>query len=162
MVETWTDLFSSIIERHALIKDIRVSDRNCPWVNADLKSFMKSRDRLKKAAVSTKSETLMNSYREARTRVNSLSQSLKKKFYSDRISEHNGNMKETWKLANDLLKKRSKCTNINSPIDGKIEIVEKEISNSACHSSFQGAPEKSEERQSDGEIHCYGTHYQST
>ena len=47
---------------------------------------MKSRDRLKKAAVRTKSEILMRSYREARNRVNSLSNSLKKKFYNDRIS----------------------------------------------------------------------------
>ena len=79
---------------------------------------MKSRDILKKAAVSTKSETLMRSYRETRNRVNSLNNSLKKKFYNDRISQHSGNMKETWKLANELLKKRNKSTNINSLYDG--------------------------------------------
>ena len=48
MIETWSDLFSSIIEKHAPTRDIRVSDRNCPWVNADLKALMKSRDCLKK------------------------------------------------------------------------------------------------------------------
>ena len=133
MVETWSDLFLSIIGKHAPVRDIRVSERNCPWVNVDLKALMKSRDRLKKAAVSTKSETLMRSYREARNRVNSLNNSLKKKFYNDRISQHSGNMKETWKIANDL-KKRSKSTNINSLNDGNIEIVDKREISNAMHS----------------------------
>ena len=95
-----------ITEEHAPIRDIRVSDRNCPWFNADLKTLMRSRDRLKKAAVSTKSETLMESYREARNRVNSLNNSLKKKLYKGVISQNGGNTKETWERANDLLEKR--------------------------------------------------------
>ena len=97
MVVTWSELFSSIIEKHAPTRDIKVLDRNCPWVNADLKALMKSRDRLKKAAVSTKSDTLMRSYRGARNRVNSLNNSLKKKFYNDRISQHSGNVMELGK-----------------------------------------------------------------
>ena len=55
MVEAWSDVFSSIIEKPAPTSDIRISDRNCPRVNADLKALMKSRDRLK----SSKSDTLM-------------------------------------------------------------------------------------------------------
>ena len=117
MVEKWTALFSSIVEKHAPIRDIRVSDRNCPWVNADLKALMKSRDRLKNAEVSTKSETLLRSCREARNRVNSLDNCLKKKFYNNRISQHRGNMRETWKIANDLLKKE-----VNTPISTLLTI----------------------------------------
>ena len=72
----------------------------------------------------------MHSYRETRNKVNSLNISLKKKFYKDRISQHSGNMKETWKITNYLLKKRSKSTNINSLNVGNIDIVDKrEISN---------------------------------
>ena len=48
MVETKCHLFSSIIEKHTPIRDIRLSDRNCPWVNTDLKALVKSRDRLKR------------------------------------------------------------------------------------------------------------------
>ena len=136
MVVTSSELFSSILEKHAPTRDIRVLDRNCPWVNADLKALMKSRDRLRKAAVSTKSDTLMRSYRGARNRVNSLNNSLKKKFYNDRISQHSGNVMETWKIANDLLKKRSKFTNINSLNDRNIEMVEKREFSNAMNSYF--------------------------
>ena len=41
----------SIIEKHAPIRDIKVSDKIWPWFNDELKDLMKSRDRLKKAAV---------------------------------------------------------------------------------------------------------------
>ena len=136
MVVIWSELFSSIIEKHAPTRDIRVLDRNCPWVNADLKALMKSRDRLRKAAVSTKSDTLIRSYRGARNRVNSLNNSLKKKFYNDRISQHSGNVMETWKIANDLLKQRSKSTNINSLNDRNIEMVDKREFSNAMNSYF--------------------------
>ena len=136
MVEAWSYLFSFIIEKHAPIRDIRVSDRNCPWVNSELKAMMKSRDRLKKAAVSAKSESLMLSNREARNKVNSLNISLKKNYYKDRISQHSGNMKETWKITNDLLNKRSKSTNINSLNVGNIEIVDKRVISNTMNSYF--------------------------
>ena len=80
MVEAWSDLLSSIIEKLAPIRDIRVSDRTYPWANAELKAMMKSRDRLKKATVSNKLETLMRSSREARNKVISLNNSVKKNF----------------------------------------------------------------------------------
>ena len=136
MVEAWSYLFSFFIEKYAPIRDIRVSDRNCPWVNSELKAMMKSRDRLKKAAVSAKSESLMRSYREARNKVNSLKISRKKNYYKDRISQHSGNMKETWKITNDLLNKRSKSTDINSLNVGNIEIVDKRVISNSMNSYF--------------------------
>ena len=76
VVKTWSYLFSSIIEKYSPIRYIRGSDRNCPWVNSEVKAMEGSRYRLKKAAVSAKSNTLMHSYREARDKVNSLNISL--------------------------------------------------------------------------------------
>ena len=61
-----------------MLRDIRVADKNCPWVNDELKSLMKYRDRLKKAAIKAKSETLLPSFKQARNIVNSLSILLKK------------------------------------------------------------------------------------
>ena len=45
-------------------------------------------------------------------------------------------MKETWKIANDLLKKRSKSTNINSLNDENIEIVDKRGISNAINTYF--------------------------
>ena len=44
-------LFSVIIEKHASMREMRISDKNSPWITSELKSMMISRDRLKKASL---------------------------------------------------------------------------------------------------------------
>ena len=48
MIREWSSLFSAIVEKHAPIRELRVSDRNSPWITSEPKSLMISRDRLKK------------------------------------------------------------------------------------------------------------------
>ena len=107
---------------------MRVSDKYCPWVNADLRALIKSRDKLKLAASKNKSTLLMSSYRHLRNKVNSLNTKLKRQYFATRVSKFKGNMKESWKTINLLFNKRSKSTNIdllrdqNKTISNKGEI----------------------------------------
>ena len=68
--QEWSNAFSSIIEKHAPMKTIRVSEKYCPWVNADLKRTIRSRDKLKKKAIKTRSPLLLSSYKHLRNQVN--------------------------------------------------------------------------------------------
>ena len=77
LVAHWASLFSSIINKHAPFKSIRVSERYCPWVSANLKKLMQSRDKIKKAAIKSKSPLLMSSYRHSRNKINKLNSELK-------------------------------------------------------------------------------------
>ena len=128
VVSNWSNLFSSIIEKHAPVQKMRVSDKYCPWVNADLRALIKSRDKLKLAASKNKSTLLMSSYRHFRNKVNSLNTKLKRQYFASRVSKFKGNMKESWKAINLLFNKRSKSTNIdllrdqNRTISNKKEI----------------------------------------
>ena len=62
--------------------------------------------------------------------MNNINVSLKRQYFTNKIIEHKGNMKETWKITNELFNKRSKSTNITSLKDGDVEIDGKrEISN---------------------------------
>ena len=56
----------------------------------------------------------MESCRHVRNKVNSLNRTLKKKYYSNKIQESVGNLKQTWKIANQILNKSSKTTKIDS------------------------------------------------
>ena len=47
LVSNWSNLFSSVIEKHAPVQKMRVSDKYCPLVNADLRALIKSKDELK-------------------------------------------------------------------------------------------------------------------
>ena len=113
-VENWTTMLSLIIEKHAPMRQHRVSDRYCPWLTSELKATMRSRDKLKKSAVKHGSALLMQAYRRIRNRVNSLNTKLKKAYFSQKIADCQGNMKETWNTINKLINKRSKTTNISS------------------------------------------------
>ena len=62
IVARWTAKLSAIIERHAPLLVLRVSEKLSPWINSDLKNLQKIRDKLKIAAVKAKSELLMEAY----------------------------------------------------------------------------------------------------
>ena len=48
LANNWSSIFSAIIEKHAPLRQIRVSEMYCPWVNASLKGLIRTRDMLKK------------------------------------------------------------------------------------------------------------------
>ena len=100
LVSNWSNLFSSVIEKHAPVQEMRVSDKNCSWVNADRRTLIRSRDKLKLAASENKSKLLMSSYRHLRNKVNSLKTKLKRQYFATSVSKFKGNMKESWKSIN--------------------------------------------------------------
>ena len=69
LVNYWSSLFSLMIDKHAPITAMRVSEKYCPWIDKDLRALMKPRDQLKKAASKRKSQFLMDSYRQVRNKV---------------------------------------------------------------------------------------------
>ena len=92
---------------------------------------MRSRDKLKKSAVKHGSALLMQAYRHIRNRVNNLNTKLKKAYFSQKIADCQGNMKETWNTINKLINKRSKTTNISSlVVDEKCLTKSSEIADS--------------------------------
>ena len=130
LVQQFSDAFSEVIEKHAPLRQIRVSEKYCPWINSDLKNLIRTRDRLKRSAVKHKSQHLMNSYKQYRNQANALNKKLKKQYFSDKINKNKGNMKDSWQTINQLLNKRSQSTNIVSLKESNQTIFDKQrISN---------------------------------
>jgi len=46
-VQQFSNIFSQVIEKQASLRQIRVSEKYCPWINSDLKNLIRTRDRLK-------------------------------------------------------------------------------------------------------------------
>ena len=68
-----------MIETHAPMMQKRVSERYSPWLSSSLKDLLRSRDKLKVAAV--KSEILMAAYRQVRNKANRMNADLKKDIF---------------------------------------------------------------------------------
>ena len=113
LVNDWSAIFSALIEKHAPLREMRASEKYCPWIDRDLKNVMRTRYKLKRAAIKRESRILMDSYRQTRNRVNLLNKQLKKQHYTNKISSNKGNLKDSWKTINELLNKRSKSCNID-------------------------------------------------
>ena len=90
LVNDWSAIFSALIEKHAPLREMRVSENYCPWIGRDLKNLMRTRDKLKRAAIKRESPILMDSYRQTRDRVNLLNKQLKKQHYTNKIYSNKG------------------------------------------------------------------------
>ena len=118
-VRLWSFHLSSIIEKHASLRERRVTERFSPWITPDLKQLFRTRDKMKVAAVKAKSELLMSAYRQMRCKANNLNSKMKRNYFSNKIQSCAGDTKETWKTINQLVNKRSKTTEILSLKDGE-------------------------------------------
>lgn len=90
---------------------MRVSEKHCPWVDKELKEFMRTRDKPNKSAVKSKSPGIVDSYRKIHNKVISLNTQLKKGYYNNKILAYS--MKEFRQTFNELLNKRSKSSKMN-------------------------------------------------
>ena len=70
----------------------------------------KTRDKLKTRAVKSNSKLLMESYRQIRNRLNNLNIQLKREYFSDKITQFQGDLKKTWKTINQVINKKSNTT----------------------------------------------------
>ena len=50
IVEQWNEMFSLILEKHAPVRNRRVSEKFSPWLTKDLNQLSATRDRLKKTS----------------------------------------------------------------------------------------------------------------
>ena len=113
-IDKFIEALALLIERHAPLQQRRVSQKYCPWLTSDFYKLRKARGKLKKAAIKTKSTFLMASYRHVRNKVNLLNSRLKKEYYSNKVQENIGNIRQTWKIVNEIVNKTSKTTKIDS------------------------------------------------
>ena len=108
IVEQWTTMFSLVLEKHAPLRNRRVSERFCPWITKDFKLICASRDKLRKQAIKSKSEVLFDAYKQMRNKVNKVNIDLKRDYFTNKVASHEGDIKSTWKTINLVLNKNQK------------------------------------------------------
>ena len=120
-IDRFTETLMLLIEKHAPLQHRRVSQKYCPWLTSEYHKFKKTRDELKKFAVKSESTYIFLSYKHVRNKVNALNRKLKNVHYTKQINENLGNMKQTWKIVNEIVNKTSKTTKIESiKIENKV------------------------------------------
>ena len=113
-VNSWTKMFSLILEKHAPTLHRRVSDKFTPWLNSSYFKLVKTRDKLKSKAIRSNSKLLMQSYRQIQNKANNLNRQLKREYFSEKITQFQGDLKKTWKTINQVINKKSSTTFVAS------------------------------------------------
>ena len=110
---TWKAFFMNILNKHAPIKAISARGNNLPYVTAEVKSLMRQRDYLKGKANKTGSKYLRQSYQKLRNKVDCTLRKLKSDYYTKKIEESKGNLKNTGRVLKNVTNRSPKCTSID-------------------------------------------------
>ena len=79
-VNSWSTLLTLIIEKHAPMRTMKVSNKLTPWLTTEFQKLARTRDHIKSAAVKNKSAIIMESYKKIRNTVNNLNKKLKREY----------------------------------------------------------------------------------
>ena len=104
----WERLFLKILNRHAPIRQCKVRNNYAPHINSELRRKIFLRDYCKKKHRYTKSENDWQQYKKLRNAVNIENAKTKTDYFTQKLGKANNDIKETWKILNSALGKRSK------------------------------------------------------
>jgi len=125
-LDNFNDMFLSIIEKHAPLRQRRVKNMSSPpWITNDLKNAMAKRDQLKSAQTEKKKEiervlqqdkkeegkiqliNISTEYKRQRNKVLELQRQAKKTYFNSLI-ENSKNTATIWRAMNEILNKSKK------------------------------------------------------
>ena len=85
-----------------------------PHIDKDPRQTMLLRDFYKKKHAKFKDPSDWSAYKKLRNEANSKIKFKRKSYFSQKLEELRGNIKDTWKILNTVMGRKPKTTNINS------------------------------------------------
>ncbi|XDV11531.1 hypothetical protein PO909_000447 [Leuciscus waleckii] len=119
------DRFVKIVDKHAPIRKRSIKGNNAPWLDAELKFIMRERDNAKAETLKSKSDLDERYYCKLRNKVTKLNRLKKKIYFSQKISNSSNNSKQLWKVINEIMCKKTKCSNMY--LETAAEIITKPL-----------------------------------
>ena len=120
---TFKDIFLSCSNSHAPFREIRVKNRNNPWITKEIVTKMYRRDYLKEKAVNDKSDDLWNEYKLINKEITQDIDSSKSNYFKTNCDDNLKNPKLLWrnlkkcfpnKHNNGILSDSLTCNSLNT------------------------------------------------
>ena len=103
--------------------------RGEPWYDSELKDTHIAKQRLYKKLIRNPSETNKQNYNKIRNKYNRMIKTKKQLPIKIKLDQHRCNLKETWKIINDLLGKKKQQHNSAIRLNGSLETDNIRIAN---------------------------------
>ena len=107
-VDTYNALFTDILDDHAPLKRVKIKSRPNPFISAEIRQLMKTRDQLHRRAIKSNDRFQWNAYRFFRQEVKRELRIAEKAYVRSQLSQNNRNTDTIWKIINNCLPKKSK------------------------------------------------------
>ena len=108
-----------VADRYASKRYRKLRSKCSPQIDSEHMRKLRKRDYLKQSAVKTNNELDWLNYRNARNKVNIAVKAAKSNYFRKGSQEGCGNVRETWKLGNSILGRKTKTTLINGLFNGR-------------------------------------------
>ena len=94
----WKTMFLDVLNKHAPVTEIKIKGNSLPYITSDIRKLIRQRDYLKNKANKTGSKYLWQAYQHLRNKVKYSIRTARANYYSSRFEEHQGDIKNTWKI----------------------------------------------------------------
>lgn len=98
--------FNKVCHTHAPLKEIRVKERNNPWMNNSILEAQYKRDHLHKLSVQTKDNDIFQKYRYMRNLVTSMIKRAQREYYDSELQKSKNDSRKMWATLKHLTNKR--------------------------------------------------------
>ncbi len=115
--------FNTIFDKCVPLKKKTSGKRNIkpksPWITFGLLKSIRRKDVLYKKSLRKPSDTNIAKYKQYRNKLNSLLRTAKRNYYSELLEDEKNNMRNTWKIINSIIRKKTKTSNEKFVLDNK-------------------------------------------
>ena len=119
------DLFitsiKNLFEKNFPLKPVKVRYKTNPkpWLTKGLLKCCRRKNKLYKRFIKEKSVANEQKYKQYKNKLTKILRFSEKKYYTDKLRAHSDNMKETWKILNEIVKRKNAVTNLNETFISK-------------------------------------------
>ena len=117
------ETFNSILDKYTPFKKKNKSKTKSklPWITKDLIKMINKKNRLYKQYMTKRTSLNKTKYKTLNNKVNKLLRNAKKNYFSDQLEKEKKNIKNTWKILNNVLNKdHKKPCNTEFNLNGQI------------------------------------------
>ena len=112
----FTNIINNAFVKNCPVKVISKTEKNIPmkpWINQTLLNCCKKKNTLYRKYLKCKSAQALQRYKLYKNNLTSLLRKAEKVYYSNKLQQYKGDMKETWRILNSFIKKRNQQPKIS-------------------------------------------------
>ena len=113
MWDAWKNLFLFCVDKHAPLRNKRIRSCKSPWITSQLKQRFHARDILKLKATRSGDPDDWCKFKKLRNTVNNEIKRAKECYYMHAFSDSRGDSRNTWRIVNELMSRKSHSSVIN-------------------------------------------------